>query len=264
MIAARRRPLVRVGSAQQPQPGQESMRIGIFGGSFDPVHIGHLWIAEAALETLALDQIRWIPTATSPLKPDGAQVPAEDRLQMVTLAVSGCEQHLVDDCELRRGQISYTVNTLQALSSQQPEVEWFLIVGADSLTEFRRWRQPERILQLATLAVVGRGRAVPIDWTVLDGLADEETIDRIRRSEIQMPLIELSSTDLRTDRRRPQHPLASPPCGRGDDRCQGVVSVVVKLGMATELFVVVCPTSGTNRVSRKPTTNCCVRSLRAW
>ena len=72
------------------------MRIGILGGSFDPVHIGHLWLAEAALESLQLDQVWWIPAATSPLKPDGPVASGQDRLQMLRLAVSGCEQYIVD------------------------------------------------------------------------------------------------------------------------------------------------------------------------
>ncbi len=173
------------------------MRIGIFGGSFDPVHIGHLWIAEAALETLGLDQLRWIPAAKSPLKRGGPLAPAEDRLQMVRLAVSGCEYHVVDDREIKRGEISYTVDTLEAVKSEQQDDNLFLIIGADSLAAFRKWHKPQRILELATLAVVGRGAAEPIDWAVLEGLATEDRIDEIRRSMVKMPLIELSSTELR-------------------------------------------------------------------
>jgi len=173
------------------------MRIGIFGGSFDPVHIGHLWIAEAALETLRLDEVRWIPAATSPLKQGGPVASEEDRLQMVRLAVSGCEGHLVDDCEIKRGQISYTVDTLETLTSEDPDAEFFLILGADSLASFHRWHKPERILQLATLAVVGRGGEKPIDLTMLGGLADQESIEAIHQSVIKMPLIELSSSEIR-------------------------------------------------------------------
>ena len=105
------------------------MRIGVLGGSFDPPHIGHLWIAEAARESLALDEVRWIPAAISPLKPDGPTATDEQRLQMVRLAVSGCEGYVVDDRELRRGSVSYTTDTLRELAEEYPEAEVFFIMG---------------------------------------------------------------------------------------------------------------------------------------
>ena len=173
------------------------MRIGIFGGSFDPVHIGHLWIAEAALESLRLDEIHWIPAATSPLKPAGPVASNEDRLQMVRLAVSGCEKHIVDGREIERGDISYTVDTLQQIAFEQPSAARFLVIGSDSLASFRKWHQPERVLELATLAVVRRGGGVAIDWGVLQGLVDPARIAVFANHVISMPLIELSSTELR-------------------------------------------------------------------
>ncbi len=94
------------------------MRLGIYGGSFDPIHIGHLWVAEAALESLGLSEIRWIPAATSPLKPAGTIASNEDRLQMIRLAVSGCPQHVIDDRELRRGEVSYTVDTVAEIQQE--------------------------------------------------------------------------------------------------------------------------------------------------
>ena len=173
------------------------MRVGILGGSFDPVHLGHLWIGEAALETLQLDEVRWMPAATSPLKPAGARASAEDRLQMVRLALAGCEGHAVDDRELRRGDLSYTVSTLAELKREQPRAELFLIVGSDSLASLRQWREPERMLELATLAVVHRGGEPAPDYQVLNGLAGEAAIERIRQHEIAMPRIEISSSELR-------------------------------------------------------------------
>ncbi len=173
------------------------MRIGIFGGSFDPVHIGHLWIAEAALESLQLDEIRWIPAATSPLKPGGPIASNEDRLQMVRLAVSGCQKHVVDDREIARGDVSYTVDTLEQIAAEHTDAELFLIIGSDSLASFPHWRKPERVLELATLAVVRRGGKPEIDWTVLAGLADPERIAAFADHVVSMPVIELSSTGLR-------------------------------------------------------------------
>ena len=141
------------------------MRIGIFGGSFDPVHIGHLWIAESALESLQLNEIRWIPAATSPLKRHGPIASDQDRLQMLRLAVAGADQHIVDDREIVRGEISYTVDTVSAIREDFPAAEIFLVLGSDSLASFQKWHQASKLLELVTLAVVQRGGQPPIDFS---------------------------------------------------------------------------------------------------
>jgi len=172
-------------------------QVGVFGGSFDPVHLGHLWIAETARETLELDQVRWIPTAQQPLKPDGAVASAADRYQMVQLAIAGAKGHRADDCEIRRGEVSYTVETLQELRERIPEARLFLIIGSDSLVSIRRWHQPERVLSLATLAVVQRGGEPEIDFSALNDFCSSSQLEAIRNSVVRMPLIELSSSELR-------------------------------------------------------------------
>lgn len=174
------------------------MRIGIYGGSFDPIHIGHLWVAEAALESLGLSAIRWMPTATSPLKRGGTAANDEDRLQMIRLAVSGCEEHVIDDREIRRGDVSYTVDTAEEIKNELPDAEIMMVIGSDSLELMPRWHRPERLLQLVTPAVVQRGGDAPIDFSILQGLVDSERIEVFRSHVIQMPVIELSSTDLRS------------------------------------------------------------------
>ena len=173
------------------------MRIGVFGGSFDPVHIGHLWIAEAALESLELDEIRWIPAATSPLKPNGPVATEEDRLQMLRLAVSGCEKHIIDDREIRRGDVSYTVDTITDLQQEFPDAQLLIIIGSDSLASIREWHESERLLELAVPAVVQRGGEAELDFSVLQGLVDQDRIELIRQHVIPMPVIEISSRDLR-------------------------------------------------------------------
>lgn len=173
------------------------MRIGVFGGSFDPVHYGHLWIAMQAWEQLQLEELRIVPAAQSPLKPIGVHAAAEQRLEMLRLATGGTSQLVVDDRELLRGGVSYTVDTLQSLQQQQPAAEWLLIIGSDSLASFPQWHQPQRILQLATLAVVQRGGDPAIDYAVLEPLADAALIARCQAAEIRMPQIELSSSELR-------------------------------------------------------------------
>ena len=173
------------------------MRIGILGGSFDPPHVGHLWIAEAVRESLKLDEIRWIPAAISPLKPDGPVASNEQRRQMLGLAIAGCESYRLDDRELKRGDVSYTLHTLQELKKELPDAEFFLIMGSDSLASIRHWHQPQRLLELVTLVVLQRAADDSVDFSVLSGLASETDIQRIRESQVTMPLIELSSSELR-------------------------------------------------------------------
>lgn len=192
------------------------MRIGVFGGSFDPVHVGHLWIAEASIESLRLDSLRWIPTATSPLKPGGGIASDERRLQMLRLAVSGVEGQVVDDREIRRGEVSYTFDTITQLCEEFPEAEIFLIIGSDSLASMQKWHRPADLLQIATLSVVQRGGEADIDFAVLDGLATADRINCFREAVVRMPVIEISSSEIRdrvaaqrSIRYRVPHPVAA-------------------------------------------------------
>ena len=173
------------------------MRLGIFGGSFDPIHIGHLWIGEAAVEMLSLDRLLWIPAARSPLKGRGPIAADAARLQMLRLALDATEKHVVDDREIRRGSVSYTVDTIDDVSAEYPDAETFLVIGSDSLATMRQWHQPERLLSKVTLAVVQRGGGSEIDFALLDGLVRPDRIDVFRQHVVKMPVIELSSSELR-------------------------------------------------------------------
>ncbi len=173
------------------------MRIGLFGGSFDPIHVGHLWIAEAARETLMLDQVRWVPTATSPLKLGGAVASDQDRVQMLKLALAENSYYELDEREIKRGGVSYTVDTVAELIEEMPDAQFFLIIGSDSLASIPLWHQPNRLLELITPAVVQRGGEDEIDFSVLQGLVDRERIDVIASHVIPMPIIDVSSSELR-------------------------------------------------------------------
>lgn len=173
------------------------MKLGIFGGSFDPVHMGHLWIAEAASEQLSLERLHWIPTATQPLKPGGAVASNEHRLEMLRLAVSGRDGHMVDDREIRREGVSYTVDTVAQLRSEAPDAEMFLIIGSDSLSSMQRWQRPRELLEQVTLAVVQRGGDRPLDFSVLNDLVEPSRISLFQNAVITMPVIELSSSEIR-------------------------------------------------------------------
>ena len=132
------------------------MRVGIYGGSFDPPHVGHLLTASDACEALELDRLVWVPAAVQPLKAGQAQASPAQRLEMVHLLVEGDPRFEVDPVEIDRDGLSFTVDTVAAYADRYPDAERFLLVGADVLTSFDRWREPERIRQLATLAVLER------------------------------------------------------------------------------------------------------------
>lgn len=174
-----------------------NVKVGIFGGSFDPVHYGHLWIAEAAKETLGLDRVIWLPAATSPLKPDGPVASDDDRIMMLRLALSGSAIDMVDDREIRRGGVSYTVETLAELATELHGDQLFLLMGSDSLASIGSWREPAKLCQQAVFAVIQRGGDSPLDFRVLEPYASPEQIAVIKSSVVTMPQIELSSSQMR-------------------------------------------------------------------
>jgi nicotinate-nucleotide adenylyltransferase len=126
------------------------------GGSFDPIHLGHLRAAENAREALSLEKVLFIPAGQPPHKPQGTVSSAVDRFSMVALGTAGHAVFVPDDLEIRRGGPSYTAETLDELAKGRPDAEIFLIVGADTLPEMKSWREPERIFALCTVAVASR------------------------------------------------------------------------------------------------------------
>ena len=136
------------------------MRIGVFGGTFDPPHVGHLILAADAFEALRLDKLIFVPARAQPLKVERPAVAsANDRLEMVRLAIGDDPRYSVDDTEISREGLSFTVDTLEGLSSRFEGAQLFLLLGEDSLSTFDRWKKPERIRGLATLAVMYRARS---------------------------------------------------------------------------------------------------------
>jgi nicotinate-nucleotide adenylyltransferase len=131
-------------------------RIGLFGGTFDPPHVGHLALAEWARIRLRLERIVFMPAGTPPHKRRGKLSPVRHRLAMTRLAVRGNRAFTVSSLEARRSGPSFTVDTLAALARLEPGARLTLIMGSDSLDEFSTWHEPKRILQLATLAVAMR------------------------------------------------------------------------------------------------------------
>jgi nicotinate-nucleotide adenylyltransferase len=131
-------------------------RIGLFGGTFDPPHLGHLALAEHARDRLRLDEVRFIPAGQPPHKRGQRITPPAGRLAMARLAVRGNPAFRVSTLETRRGGPSFTIETLRAVAAEAPRARLFLLMGADSLEDFAGWRDPEAILRLATLVVAHR------------------------------------------------------------------------------------------------------------
>jgi nicotinate-nucleotide adenylyltransferase len=155
------------------------MRVGVFGGTFDPVHVGHLAIANDALDELGLGRVYFVPARRSPLKQDGPVAGAEDRLAMLTAATRDEPRFRVSRVELDREGPSFSVDTLEALRG---EGELFLILGSDAYADFERWREPARIRSLATIVLAARPGApnAPAGVRMLDS-----------------PLMDISSRELR-------------------------------------------------------------------
>jgi nicotinate-nucleotide adenylyltransferase len=134
-------------------------RLGIFGGSFDPPHVGHLLAASDAVESLGLDRLVFVPARVSPFKEGMTQTPAADRLAMVRLLVGDDPRFAVDPIEIEREGLSFTVDTLAALAERHPDAERYLLVGEDVLPSFPLWREPVRVRALARLVVLRRATA---------------------------------------------------------------------------------------------------------
>ncbi len=169
------------------------MRIGILGGTFNPPHIGHLVCAQEACIELGLDHVLFVPARTPPHKPVTDEPGPQHRFELCRLAVSADERFAVSDIEFAREGLSYTVDTLSVLHSNAPDNELFLIVGGDIAAGLGDWREPERVLGLATLAVAKRG-GTPREAVeaALAGLRGGE-----RARFFPMPRIEISSTFVR-------------------------------------------------------------------
>jgi nicotinate-nucleotide adenylyltransferase len=199
---------------QKPFRGSAFMRVAIYGGSFDPVHYGHLWMAELSREALGLDEVLFIPAATSPLKPHGPVASNEQRLAMLRLGLSGNASMKIDTREIDRGGTSYTIDTIWELKQERPQDEFFMLVGTDAFNSLDQWKSPQELLTLITPIVLSRGGDAEANWDLAESLVGAQRTEEIRRATVKIPVIEVSSGELRarvrdgrTIRYRLPHPV---------------------------------------------------------
>ena len=172
------------------------MNIGILGGSFNPIHVGHLVIAERFTEQMQLHTCLFVPAATSPFKQDDpSAVSASHRLAMVRLAIATYPQFDVCTVELERGGISYTIDTVRAIAATHPGARVHLLIGADQAMAFQRWRDWQALLRETQVCIVRRPSLITPDEELQ--LAHTLTIDGVAPVWITAPLMEVSSTEIR-------------------------------------------------------------------
>ena len=163
------------------------MRLGLYGGTFDPLHIAHMIIAQGAVDELGLEKLIFMPSRIPPHKTQNHITSAEIRLEMVSAATADNPRFVTSDYEIRQQGISYTVNTLQFLADEYrlAKTELFLVIGGDNYKDFNKWREPERIKSLCTLVVAARPNII----------SQQENVNAFHF--LNTPLIDLSATDIR-------------------------------------------------------------------
>ena len=178
---------------KQPSPPQNpdrAPRLGLYGGSFDPLHRGHLLVAQAALEELALDRLFFIPAAQSPFKPGSRPAPDAARLRMLRRSLAGQSRTEVHCDELTRGGVSYSIDTVNAFRARNPGAELFWLIGADHVPTLPQWREALALAEAVTFVVIPRPgqpqATLPPPWRLRHlrgwplGVSSSEIRDRVR------------------------------------------------------------------------------------
>lgn len=155
----------RVHAAPAPKPETQNpkrktlnskLKLGLFGGSFDPVHLGHLLVAQAAYEELALDRLFIIPVAQSPFKPERTPEAPRERVRLLRLALAGRSWCEIDEQEIGRGGISYSIDTVRDYARRFPGAQLFHLIGADQVAKLPQWRDAEELARIAEFVVISR------------------------------------------------------------------------------------------------------------
>lgn len=170
------------------------MRVGVYGGTFDPIHLGHLAVAEAVRDAGGLSHVLFVPNSRQPLKADGPYATGAQRLRMVEAAVAGNAGFAVSTLEIGQAGPSYTIESLDALRAGQPEIEWRFILGTDAANGLGSWRQPERIIAEYRPLVLVRAGWERLDWPALERVRPDA---RALIEIVDVPHLAIASRDLR-------------------------------------------------------------------
>ena len=178
-------------------------KIGLFGGSFDPIHHGHLMLAELCRDALQLDQVRFLVANVSPLKTNQKTASNRDRIEMVKLAIGGNPFFELDTREIDRGGVSYTLDSVRSIHEEllrkgEIETELFLLMGADVLKDIAKWHQPKQLFELIIPCVICRGGFGDPAWEHLKPFMSEERFFEAQRLHVAAPQVDISSTNLRS------------------------------------------------------------------
>lgn len=195
----------------------------VFGGTFDPIHFGHLHLAYAALEEVHMDKVIFVPTGNPPHKTKKQVTDAQIRYEMVKLAVRNEERFDISDFEVRNTGLSYTYKTLQHFKELEPDTDWYLITGLDCLMELESWKNVDKILEISNLIVFNR-----MGYKSNDVLIQKQKIEKKYNksvSIIDVNILEISSTDIRNRVK----------CGRNIDYLvpQGIDNIIKELHLYT-------------------------------
>ncbi len=174
------------------------MRLGIFGGSFDPVHYGHLRLAESCRDQRSLDGVWFMPAADPPHKRRQVRATGAQRIAMLELALGDDAHFQVSRWELDRGGVSFTADTLVQIANQHPNDQLFLLMGSDTLADLPNWHGPDVVCRLALPLVVRRAGDEAPNFDALSDLVAPDRLDMIRALAVDMPACGLSSSDIRT------------------------------------------------------------------
>lgn len=184
-------------------------RIGLYGGSFDPIHLGHVRIARAVAEALDLQRVIFLPSSAPPHKQGQTLLDPIHRLAMVKLAIEGASDFEVSDFDLSRGGPTYTIDTIAHFrQTLGPSAELYWIIGADSLAELPTWHRADELVDTCRIVTAGRGGSAPTDWAVLRERLSDRQIATLQAGVVETPLIDVSSTDVRA-RVRAHRPIRS-------------------------------------------------------
>jgi nicotinate-nucleotide adenylyltransferase len=173
------------------------MKLGIFGGTFDPVHYGHLLLAECCRAERGLDAVWFLPAAVPPHKSHRELTRPQQRIEMLNLAIAGQPAFSVCAYEADLGGVNYSVDTLAHFRQEDASRELFFLMGEDMLLDLPHWREPRRVCELALPVVVHRAGMGALDFSCLEGVTTPERIEEIRRNQVEMPEIALSSSEIR-------------------------------------------------------------------